>query len=330
MGKIIRDRLQNRDVGKEESPQFEEEKIQDSVHIHEDPPGWSRGIELQGRKDEDVQGEEHINLDKEDLNTPYGNLQLSQGGDSNKENVAESKTEKAIGDEGKLQVEERVSLKEKEPEHFSDTHEQWPCLRCEQDNDDFTRNISEQQEEIMACNHEGDPVMPNEWWQYFQYDDENEKFLPSGSQTQRNPKPDEPTHHATGLASSEPAIKFDSIQEGTTSESNTGKLHKRCQDLEPEPDAQDQPRRILPTLTERVEILRVQFDAVLERNKNLEESLAALTRKENALEVVLDRQAQQISSIDERQVEQERVLLAPMRNIYIRQFHDLVRVNNHF
>ncbi|KAG0566961.1 hypothetical protein KC19_7G099900 [Ceratodon purpureus] len=319
MGKIIRDRHQDRDVDKEESSQFEEDKNLDLGNIHEDSPNWSRGIESQVRRDEVGQGEEHINLDKEeDSNTTYENLQSSEDSQSNKENVAEGKTEKVISDQGEFPVAKGVSLKEKEPEHFSSTHEQWPCLRCEQDNDDFARNISDQQQgEIMTCNH--DEAVPNEWWHYFQYDDENEKFLPSGSQTQRNPKPDE---HETEVVSYKPALECDSSQEGTTSETNTTSLHKLLQNLQSD---DQEPRRVLPTLTERVEALRVQFDAVLERNKHLEEILAALTKKENALEVILDRQTQQISSIDERQVEQERVLLAPMRNIYIRQFHDLIR-----
>jgi hypothetical protein len=318
MGKVIRDRLQNRGVDKEESPQLEEDKNLDN--IHEDPPDWSQGIGTQGSKDGDVQDGDHINPDrKQDLNTTHENLQLSQDGGSNKEKVAESKTGKAISDQGEVQVEEGVSLKEKEPEHFGSTHEQWPCLRCEQDNDDFTRNISEQQQgEIMACNHEEDSVMPNEWWHYFQYDDENEKFLPSGSELQHPP-------HAPEVARDEPALECGSSQEGTTSETNTTNMQKQLQDLEPDVE---EPRWSLPTLTERVEILRVQFDAVLERNKHLEETLAALTKKENALEVILDRQTQQISSIDERQVEQERVLLAPMRSIYIRQFRDLVILNH--
>ena len=322
MGKIIGDRLQNRGIEKEEHPEVEEDKNLDSVNIHEDSSDWSPGSESQGRRQEHVQVEEHINLDKkEDLNTTYENLQLSQDGDSNKENVAENKTEKFISEEEKLQVKEGESLKEKEPAQYfqiGNTHEQWPCLRCEQDNDDFSRNISEQpQGEIHI--HEGDSVAPTEWWHYFQYDDESEKFLPSGSQTQRNPKPDPHPHLATEVVNHEPGC--DSSLEGTTSEINITSLHKPLQ-------GQDQSRQTLPTLTERVEILRVQFDAVLERNKHLEESLAALTRKENALEVILDRQTQQISSIDERQVEQERVLLAPMRTIYIRQFHDLVTLNH--
>lgn len=317
MGKLVRDRLQNRGVDKEESPQLEEDKNLDN----KDPPDWSQGIGTHGSKDEDVQGGEHIDLDrKQDLNSTHENLQLSQDGGSNKKKVAESKAGKAVSDQGEVQVEEGVSLKEKEPEHFGSTHEQWPCLRCEQDNDDFARNISEQQREIMACNHEEDSAMPNEWWHYIQYDDENEKFLPSGSELQHPP-------HATEVARDEPALECGSSQEGTTSETNTTNLQKRLQDLEP--DAEE-PRRSLPTLTERVEILRVQFEAVLERNKHLEETLAALTKKENALELILDRQTQQISSIDECQVEQERVLLAPMRSIYIRQFRDLVILNHSY
>lgn len=80
-----------------------------------------------------------------------------------------------------------------------------------------------------------------------------------------------------------------------------------------------------PKLKETVLDLQSRFDAVLARNKELEASVAELVQKEGDLEVIVDHQTQQISAVDERQSEQERVLLAPMRNIYFRQFHDQVR-----
>lgn len=110
--------------------------------------------------------------------------------------------------------------------------------------------------------------------------------------------------------------------QGTTNDTNLHKLILQ-QELVPDVHLETRPSS-LPTLKDWVEILREKFDVVLERNKHLEESLANLMREENALEIILNRQTQQISSIDERQVEQERVLLAPMRIIYTQQFHDLV------
>lgn len=87
----------------------------------------------------------------------------------------------------------------------------------------------------------------------------------------------------------------------------------------------DNPKLFLPNLKETVLDLQSRFDAVLARNKELEASVAELVQKEGDLEVIVDHQTQQISAVDERQSEQERVLLAPMRNIYFRQFHDQVR-----
>lgn len=87
----------------------------------------------------------------------------------------------------------------------------------------------------------------------------------------------------------------------------------------------DDPKPFLPNLKETVLDLQSRFDAVLARNKELEASVAELVQKEGDLEVIVDHQTQQISAVDERQSEQERVLLAPMRNIYFRQFHDQVR-----
>lgn len=85
------------------------------------------------------------------------------------------------------------------------------------------------------------------------------------------------------------------------------------------------PEPFIPNLKETVLDLQSRFNAVLARNKELEASVAELVQKEGDLEVIVDHQTQQISAVDERQSEQERVLLAPMRNIYFRQFHDQVR-----
>lgn len=85
------------------------------------------------------------------------------------------------------------------------------------------------------------------------------------------------------------------------------------------------PEPFYPKLKETVLDLQSRFDAVLARNKELEASVAELVQKEGDLEVIVDHQTQQISAVDERQTEQERVLLTPMRNIYFRQFHDQVR-----
>lgn len=87
----------------------------------------------------------------------------------------------------------------------------------------------------------------------------------------------------------------------------------------------DDPEPFIPNLKETVLDLQSRFDAVLARNKELEASVAELVQKEGDLEVIVDHQTQQISAVDERQSEQERVLLAPMKNIYFRQFHDQVR-----
>lgn len=89
-------------------------------------------------------------------------------------------------------------------------------------------------------------------------------------------------------------------------------------------DSPKQPGRFFLSLMERMEELKARFDEVLVRSQSLEVAVGDLVQRESALEVVLDRQVQQITSVDERQVEQERVLLAPMRSIYIRQFHDQV------
>lgn len=78
-------------------------------------------------------------------------------------------------------------------------------------------------------------------------------------------------------------------------------------------------------LLEKVDELATKYAQVARKNESLEALLDDLTNKVRVLECKIDKQEQQIHEAESRQIEQERVILAPMRNIYLRQFHDQVR-----
>jgi hypothetical protein len=78
-------------------------------------------------------------------------------------------------------------------------------------------------------------------------------------------------------------------------------------------------------ILEKIEDLNTKCTEATQKAENLELNLWDLTEKIRLLQCKIEKQEQQINDAQSKQVEQERILLSPMRNIYLRQFHDQIR-----
>ncbi|CAM6035797.1 unnamed protein product [Sphagnum compactum] len=75
----------------------------------------------------------------------------------------------------------------------------------------------------------------------------------------------------------------------------------------------------------KIEELATKYAQAARKNEILEVNLNDLIEKVRILECKIDKQERQITEAESQQAEQEKVLLLPMRNIYLHQFHDQVR-----
>jgi hypothetical protein len=78
-------------------------------------------------------------------------------------------------------------------------------------------------------------------------------------------------------------------------------------------------------ILEKIVDLNTKCTEATQKAENLELNLWDLTEKIRLLQCKIEKQEQQINDAQSKQVEQERILLSPMRNIYLRQFHDQIR-----
>jgi hypothetical protein len=78
------------------------------------------------------------------------------------------------------------------------------------------------------------------------------------------------------------------------------------------------------TPKERVQDFALKYKVEEQRNEELEVKMYDLSKIVTNLEHRLNTQDLQLVDVEEKQIEEERVLLGPMRNIYLHQFQDQV------
>jgi hypothetical protein len=78
------------------------------------------------------------------------------------------------------------------------------------------------------------------------------------------------------------------------------------------------------TPKQRVQDFTLKYKVEEHKNEELEVKMYDLSKKVTNLEHKLNTQDLQLFDVEEKQIEEERVLLGPMRNIYLHQFQDQV------